>query len=114
MSLIDYDWLETYTGKVLHHATIDIPDEEDDIVEALWGGYGDNVRLDCGRIAKRVWIPGMFTRMSARRCVRCCRVNGFPAGNGSPKNDPECRRVLGLPEAPQSLHDYLSGGSGAA
>jgi hypothetical protein len=97
MDIIDYDWLETQSGGRLHHAAISVPGKYEDVVEALWDGYGDDVRLDCGRIAKRVWIPGPFTRMGMVRCGRCCAANGLPRGIGSPKNDNECRRILGLP-----------------
>lgn len=98
MNLIDLDWLRTATGAVLHHATIPGigEDPDGDVVEELWDQVGP-VKLDCGQTAKFVWIPGMFSRMGCRRCSRCCRVNGLPPGIGSPKNDPECRRILMLP-----------------
>lgn len=96
-TIIDRDWLLTETGEVLHHATIHGLDPDDRfIVEQLWTDLGRNIRLDCGRVAKSVYIPGMFTRMVARRCVRCCRANGYPDGIGSPKNDPGLRALLGL------------------
>lgn len=32
-------------------------------------------------------MPGMFERMGAARCLRCCRALGIPAGVGAPFND---------------------------
>ena len=54
------------------------------------------VRLACGRVAAMAFIPGVFSRMGLPRCVGCCRALGYPEGKGSPKNDPECRLILGL------------------
>ena len=52
----------------------------------------------CG-LQTMFWIPGIFSRMGAPRCKRCCRATGLPQGKGSPKNDPECRKLLGLDSA---------------
>jgi hypothetical protein len=32
-------------------------------------------------------MPGIFSRMGAPRCKRCCKAVGIPAGNGAPYND---------------------------
>jgi hypothetical protein len=85
--LVDVDWLDPWPdGQYLHHATV--PDNRD---ETFW----PPLRLDCGWVTAVV-IPGVFTRMSARRCAACCAINGLPRGRGSPKNDPNCRAILGL------------------
>lgn len=92
--IADYDWLITTHGRVLHHATL-TAEQYEECEE--WGGlYDVPLRLDCGRTVTTVLIPGIFTRLGAQRCVRCCKVAGLPPGKGSPKNDDECRRILGL------------------
>jgi hypothetical protein len=92
LTLNDIDWVYTYQGTVLHHATFtpEAEREMDDYATAIGS-------LDCGRGERQVWIPGMFSRMGMKRCDRCCVVNGLPKGIGSPKNDDECRKILGLP-----------------
>lgn len=60
----------------------------------------------CGRHGTLL-IPGMGTRMSARRCDGCCAATGMPAGTQSPKNDPACR-----PQA-QARVDALGADPGA-
>lgn len=81
------DWLVTATGNLLHYGQVDEDDNE-----TWW----EDVRFACGRLARAAMIPGPFTRMGAPRCRRCCTALGYPQGKGSPKNDPECRRLLGL------------------
>lgn len=81
----EWVWWVTPTWRTLHAAaSIDIDD-----------GYetsGDGVTV-CGR---RAWlsIPGVFTRMGAPRCKRCCAGLGYPQGVGSPKNDAVCRPLV--------------------
>lgn len=57
------------------------------------GGRGRTV---CGY---RGWLelPGVLTRLRTPRCNRCCDALGLPRGLGHPKNDDECRRILGYP-----------------
>lgn len=55
-----------------------------------------DVTTACGRHTERAFIPGIFTRISAPRCARCCAETDLPPGIGSPKNDDACRRILGL------------------
>jgi hypothetical protein len=57
------------------------------------------VRLACGRTAAMVCIPGLFSRSAQGgrpRCLGCCRATGLSTGIGSPLNDDECRKLLGL------------------
>lgn len=70
------------------------PDAAVEIVED--GGLEGPIWLACGRTATYVCIPGFITRMSAMRCTGCCRALGYVQGRGSPKNDLELRRMLGL------------------
>ena len=94
-TIIDFDWLYVAPNwDLLHHATIAGLDPEEDVVEQLWDGLGSNVTLDCGAVAERAEIPGIFSRMSTPRCASCCEINGLPEGIGSPKNDMECRAIL--------------------
>jgi len=99
IAIARYDWLVTKNGNRLHYVYTWLPEHLEDMAEN-WGVFRP-VRLACGRTAAGVWIPGVFTRMGAQRCGRCCKVAGLPLGKGSPKNDPECRAILGL-EQPQS------------
>ena len=94
LTLNDMDWVYTFSGNVLHHATF-TPE-----AEAEFNDYANGEgTLDCRKGLVRVEIPGMFSRISMQRCKRCCDRNGLPHGNGSPKNDAECRRILGLDAA---------------
>lgn len=92
-SLIRFDWLVTKSWNRLHFA--DLSDAQVAEMEENCLLYG-SVTLSCGRTAAMVSIPGIFTRMGAPRCIRCCQVRGYPLGNGSPKNDDACRVLLGL------------------
>jgi hypothetical protein len=40
----------------------------------------------CGRTS-RLGMPGLFSRMGEKRCIRCCRLVGIPPGKGAPFND---------------------------
>lgn len=88
-----YDWFVTKAWNRLHWA--DIGPEHYACIEQEWAVLGQ-VRLACGRTAAGLWIPGVFTRMSAPRCSGCCRALGYPLGNGSPKNCDKIRPLLGL------------------
>lgn len=90
--LIESHWLVASTWNVLHHATITDPD---DLAEIDDGGTVLDVRLTCGQRAKTVTIPGLFTRVGARRCSRCCARLGYPRGVGSPKNEQAIRTMKG-------------------
>ena len=88
-----FDWYVTKSWNRLHWA--EIPND-------YWAGIAmdwavtEEIVLACGRTAGGLWIPGFFTRGGAQRCKGCCRATGMPFGAGSPKNDPECRVLLGL------------------
>lgn len=88
------DWFVTASYNRLHWADLTVEDLAD--VPEYWS-IQHPVRLACGQVAKSLHIPGIFTRMGAMRCVRCCDVQGLPHGKGSPKNDAACRVLLGLP-----------------
>lgn len=59
-----------------------------------WRQLDGPIRLACKATAAWVSIPGLFARMGAMRCRRCCKAKGFPEGKGSPKNDVACRVIL--------------------
>ena len=40
----------------------------------------------CG-LSGRLSMPGIFSRIGAPRCKKCCRKVGIPDGNGAPYND---------------------------
>lgn len=89
------DWYVTGTGGRLHWAEPAVLEEHAAGIAMDWA-VCEPVRLACGRTAGWLGIPGVFSRMSVMRCTGCCRVTGLPEGKGSPKNDPECRKILGL------------------
>jgi len=97
---IDYarlDWLITGgAGQRLHAVLTWLPQHLESIANE-WAVLCP-IRLACGKTVNSVFIPGMFTRMGAMRCVVCCRRVGLPAGKGSPKNDAACRKLMNLPE----------------
>lgn len=84
----EWDWVVSPTGEVLH-ALASLDDEEQ--CERDWGGAGRSV---CGLYSDWWSIPGIFTRMGAMRCKRCCTVLRYPQGQGSPKNDDKCRPLV--------------------
>jgi len=90
------DWYVTKAWRALHYVRPeDFTAEHRRSMEDDWAVLMP-VRLACGRTAAEVRIPGIFTRMSHQRCTGCCRATGLPPGKGSPKNDDECRKLLGL------------------
>ncbi len=97
--LIDADWLVTRGGGSLHH-TSDLSDVSESEAEDCYLDPETVAKLDCGRTYSGLSIPGVFSRGAfgggLPRCRKCCQVNGLPAGLGSPKNDPECRAILGM------------------
>lgn len=88
--LVMWDWLVSSTWNRLHHAAL----TDDQLTELVDDCHTPDVTLTCGRRAKRVGIPGVFTRMGAPRCQRCCDRLGYPHGIGSPKNDDACRVII--------------------
>jgi hypothetical protein len=90
--IVDYDWLIPSRGERLHHVTL--PDDVTDLDDIAFAG--GPLTAACGRRLKWAVIPGVFTRMGAMRCTGCCRARHLPQGKGSPKNDDDCRRLLGL------------------
>ena len=79
----EWDWWLLGQGERLHHALTWDPQGET-------FGHGFT---SCGR-GGMLSIPGMFTRMGAERCRKCCERMGYPQGTGSPKNDDACRPLV--------------------
>ena len=86
-----WDWYVTKNHNRLHHAVI--PREAQAGIAEDWAVL-EPVRLRCGQLARGLWIPGFFSRMSLPRCIGCCKAAGIPPGTGSPKNDPAVRLLL--------------------
>ena len=93
--LIECDWVVDRAWDLLHHPTL----TDDQALELADGQLEDDVTLACGVEVEWVSIPGTVSRMGCYRCPKCCQARGLPAGKGSPKNDPACRRLLGLDAA---------------
>lgn len=83
-----WDWLYARRYTVLHGPIAATYDAE------RW--CARDVTFACGWTVPEAFIPGIFSRMGLKRCSRCCDKFGYPRGVGSPKNDPECRRILGI------------------
>lgn len=83
-ALGEWDWWVTNEGRRLHAAEVTY----DPLYQVA--GVG---RTACGKEG-RLAIPGIFTRMAAERCKRCCDRLGYPRGIGSPKNDQRCRPLV--------------------
>lgn len=101
-NLARLDWVVTasygsYRDGGRLHALASFDDAE--LAEEQWGGAGTTL---CGFHSEWLNIPGIFSRMGQKRCNRCCDLSGYPRGEGSPKNDDECRRILGLPKSKKS------------
>lgn len=100
-----YDWFVSWKYNRLHWA--DLTDADLTDVPEYWS-IQHPVKLACGRTANSLHIPGVFTRMSAMRCVGCCRATGMPQGKGSPKNDDACREFLGMPTREESTAAFVA------
>ena len=91
LTLQDWDWVQIgYGGAVLHRAKLT---PEDDATLNLNCSIENGETL-CGRGPVGLSIPGMFSRMEAKRCDKCCDRSGYPRGVGSPKNGAACRAIL--------------------
>jgi integrase len=86
--IVEWDWALLGRFGVQLHAVRSLDD--DIATEEQWGGDGTT---ECGKHG-HLSIPGLFDRMGAQRCVRCCVVTGMPFGKQSPKNVEECRPVV--------------------
>lgn len=93
-SLNDLDWVISPHGARLHHVAL-TPERDAQLTED--GLLPDGAVAACGWRLTSVAIPGVFSRLHVRRCAPCCDALGYPRGVGSPKNDPACRALLGLP-----------------
>lgn len=93
-SLNDLDWVMSLSGRVLHRAILTPQDDAELTESGQLRGWFDAA---CGANLSGVVIPGVLTRLATPRCGRCCDALGYPRGVGSPKNDPACRALLGLP-----------------
>lgn len=80
-------WCQTRTSDRLH--VVHVAERQSDD----WWTDGEGTTL-CG-VSSYLNYPGIFSRMGCYRCWRCCRALGIPPGKGHPKNDDECRRLLG-------------------
>lgn len=70
-------WVQTKTGEHLHR--VEHPPEE------LLDAEPTEGTTVCGVTSLLVY-PGVFSRLGAPRCKRCCKLVQIPAGNGTPRN----------------------------
>lgn len=75
-------WVNVERGRTIHRLRTLTSDRR------TWKGFpsGEGITV-CGKEGK-VWMPGFLSRLSAPRCVACCRLLGIPKGSGAPYNDP--------------------------
>lgn len=85
LARIDWVYLKKEKWEWLHAPAGNYPDADVDA----------KGRTACGKKG-RLFIPGVFSRINIPRCRECCAATGLPIGIGSPKNDDDCRRILGL------------------
>jgi hypothetical protein len=83
-----WDWLTWGLGTTLHAARTATWDDDADLAH--------DVTTLCGQTTPEAYLPGVASRLAAHRCDQCCHQAGLPEGDGSPKNDPSCRLILGL------------------
>lgn len=86
----DWVWYRAPEGKegaddLLHAVASTHNDCDED-----WFGVGST---EC-ELEGTLHIPGIFSRMAATRCPKCCDKLGMPQGDQSPKNIDECRPVV--------------------
>lgn len=85
--LAEWDWAVTLGGDRLHGiASLEGAD--------VWEREGHQPAMAFCGLRTLFTIPGIFTRMGAERCSRCCDKLGWPRGTGSPKNDPTLRPLV--------------------
>ena len=108
MNIADYDWCNVLMFECSDdecggddglcdctHPTIHAPSKTARSDFDDWDGSVVRGESLCG-IGWGLEIPGIFSRMGVERCTECCQRSGLPEGIGSPKNDVECRKRLGL------------------
>lgn len=99
-----YDWFMISSGYRLHYARL----ESSHFTQLENTGYARAIiKLYCGIRVRFLYIPGILGRLATPRCVRCCKMFRIPTGVGSPRFDPECREVLGLPPLKRDRHEAL-------
>lgn len=54
----------------------------------------------CGTQLDAIDLPGPVSERTARRCVLCCKILGYPGGAGSPWIDAQIRQMIGLDPKP--------------
>lgn len=87
--IAEWDWLYAPPRyKILHHFPL-TPEQ----AAELWYDM-PTVTSTCGKVTQAPRIPGWFSRMSLKRCSRCCDLLGYPRGKQSPKNDDACRPLV--------------------
>jgi hypothetical protein len=105
LDLARVDWVVGASWNRLHALGQDLTAGQRDALEDYEVQCPGPVRFACGRVGAYASIPGLLSRMGKPRCQGCCRATGLPEGVGSPKNDDECRALLGLPVETSSLSE---------
>lgn len=77
-------WLQFNPGGRRLHRVSEIKWWDDGEREMI---RGDGVAV-CGQRGF-MHMPGIFSRMGAQRCPRCCKALGIPNGDGAPYNTEE-------------------------
>lgn len=78
-------WMKNSKGRVLH-CVPDAVDERGSWYESIVNEGGVDSRAVCGR-GDRFFTIGIFSRMGADRCKKCCELLRIPEGKGTPLNE---------------------------
>ena len=73
-------WCQTRAGRILHR----LSDIDEQLDTEFIGRSGQGKSL-CG-ISGRFFMPGIFSRLGAMRCKKCCKLAGIYRGYGAPYN----------------------------
>jgi hypothetical protein len=89
------DWFITRIRNALHYARL-TPEQCEQLTAQ--GYIRAAIKLHCGVRVYYLALPGVLEKFDLPRCKRCCKMFKIPYGNGSPGNDPVCRKILRLPK----------------
>jgi hypothetical protein len=75
-------WLHLGNGRIIHRVASIVWDDNPGPNDSWIEGSGKTL---CGKTG-HLRMPGLFSRMGAPRCKRCCIAMNIPQGDGAPFN----------------------------